>query len=72
MSEINIIISVDDEHLETILEVVSALEAVGMKVENIMPEVGVISGSIDAAKSEALSNIEGVEYVEISRNMKAI
>jgi MoaA/NifB/PqqE/SkfB family radical SAM enzyme len=72
MSQINIVISVDDEHLEKILEVAASLRAAGMTVENIMPEVGVISGSIDYEKSEALSDIEGVEYVEISRNLKAI
>ncbi|MUG98304.1 ketohydroxyglutarate aldolase [Scytonema sp. UIC 10036] len=72
MSTVNIVVSVDDEHLHQILDAVTNLQAAGMSVENVMPEVGVISGSVDSTQLETLSQIEGVAAVEISRNMRAI
>lgn len=72
MSTVNIVVSVDDEHLDQILDVVTNLQASGMNVENVMPEVGVISGSVDSTQIETLSQTEGVAAVEVSRNMRAI
>lgn len=64
MSKINVSVSVDDEHMERILDVVQALQTAGMNVEQIMSTLGVITGSCESEKMAALSQIEGVSEVE--------
>ncbi len=72
MSNVNISISVDDEYVDKILEVVAELQVAGMNVENIMPILGVITGSVDSTQMDALSQVKGIAVVEVSRNFKAI
>ncbi|NJL10793.1 MAG: ketohydroxyglutarate aldolase, partial [Calothrix sp. SM1_7_51] len=46
MSYVNISVSIDEEYTtDKILSVVADLQSVGMNVENIMPILGVITGS---------------------------
>ncbi|WP_414585011.1 ketohydroxyglutarate aldolase [Scytonema sp. PCC 10023] len=70
MSQVNLVISVDDEHKNQILEVMENLQAIGMKVEQSMPQIGVIVGSIDSTKVEEVSAVEGVAAVETSRSFQ--
>ncbi|MFQ4144883.1 ketohydroxyglutarate aldolase [Chlorogloeopsis sp. ULAP02] len=72
MSNVNISVSVDDEYADKILEVVADLQAVGMNVENIMPILGVITGSVESTQMDALSQVKGVNAVEVSRTFRAI
>jgi hypothetical protein len=72
VSNVNISISVDDEYVDKILEVVAELQVAGMNVENIMPILGVITGSVDSTQMDALSQVKGIAVVEVSRNFKAI
>ncbi|MBD2773009.1 ketohydroxyglutarate aldolase [Iningainema tapete] len=67
MSKINLLISVDDRHIEQILEVAQALQASGMKIEQLMEQIGVITGSIDSTQVEGISQIEGVAAVEVEQ-----
>ncbi|MFH7023929.1 MAG: ketohydroxyglutarate aldolase [Heteroscytonema crispum UTEX LB 1556] len=66
MSKVNLLILVDEHYRDRILEVVEALQASGMKVESVMEQIGVITGSIDS-NVEALSDITGVAAVELAR-----
>lgn len=66
MSDINLLITVDNNYTNRISEVVKRLEDIGMMIERTMEEVGIIAGSIDAAKIETISEIEGVKSVEES------
>jgi hypothetical protein len=72
MSNVNISVSVDDEYTDKILEVVADLLAVGMNIENIMPILGVITGSVESTQMDALSQVKGVNAVEVSRTFRAI
>jgi hypothetical protein len=67
MSKVNLLISVNDKYREQILEVVKPLQASGMKIEQIMEQIGVITGSIDSAQVEGISQVEGVAAVEVSQ-----
>lgn len=67
MSKVNLSISVDDNHVDRMSDVVQNLESAGLKVEQLMENIGIITGSCDSAKVEALSKIEGVAHVEPSR-----
>jgi hypothetical protein len=57
-------ISIDEEHLPQIAEVAQALTDRGVNVEQILDQVGVISGSCDATTARELSQVKGVAAVE--------
>lgn len=63
----NIVVSVDDDHLGQIDEVVERLQAAGMHVEQVLHPVGVITGSVDDPRLTLLSAVPGVAAVEPQR-----
>jgi histidinol phosphatase-like enzyme len=70
MSKVNLLICVDDRHKEQILEVVKALQASGLKIEIVMEQTGVITGSIDSTQVEGITRIEGVVAVEVEQKFQ--
>ena len=70
MSKVNLLISVNDRDREQIQEVVKALQAFGMKIEQVMKQTGVITGSIDSARVEGISQVEGVAAVEVEQKFQ--
>ena len=72
MKTLNISVSVNDEYLDKILEVVTNLQAAGMNVKNMMPILGVITGSVESTQIDVLSQVEGVNAVEVSRTFRAL
>jgi UDP-N-acetylmuramate-alanine ligase len=70
VSKVNLLVSVDDEHLDRFSEVVKGLEDAGMDVEQELEETGVITGSIDSEKVEQLRKVEGVSHVEESQQFQ--
>ncbi|NET38507.1 MAG: ketohydroxyglutarate aldolase [Cyanothece sp. SIO1E1] len=64
MSKIKLLVSIDDEHLEQILDVIQDLQAAGMQVDQIMDKLGIVTGSCDSTKVDALSQVAGVLEVE--------
>lgn len=70
MSKVNLLICVDDRHKEQILEVVKALQASGLKIEIVMEQTGVITGSIDSIQVEGIAGIEGVAVVEVEQKFQ--
>jgi hypothetical protein len=59
-----IIVTVSDEKLKNIYEVADELAAKGMKVDQVMPVTGVITGSSSSAKMSALKKVDGILSVE--------
>ncbi len=72
MSSVNISVSVDDQYVDKIEEVVADLQASGMNVENIMPILGVVTGSVESTQMNALSQVKGVNAVDVSRTFRAL
>jgi len=70
VAKVSLLVSVDDEHLERFSEVVKGVEDVGLEVEQRLEDLGVIAGSIDSERVEALSRVEGVSHVEESRGFQ--
>lgn len=70
MSQVNLLISVDDRDREQILEVVEALQASGMKIEQVMKQTGVVTGSIDSTQVEGIARVEGVAAVEVEQKFQ--
>ncbi|AFZ24191.1 hypothetical protein Cylst_1943 [Cylindrospermum stagnale PCC 7417] len=67
MSKVNLSISVDENHMNKILEVADNLHSAGMNVQQVLDKLGILTGSCDLDKVETLSRVEGVSHVELSR-----
>ena len=67
-----VIITIDDQHLESIQTVADALMLAGMKVSGVLPTVGIISGSVARAAIGTLKTVRGVAAVELDQEMRAI
>lgn len=65
-----ITVSVADEHLDRIDELVSRLEAGGMHVDQVLRPIGVITGRVDAEQLHALGALTGVAAVERQRTVQ--
>lgn len=67
-----IIVTVDDQNLPVIQSVVTALESAGMKVDEVLPVIGIITGEVSQSKLEGLKSVKGVANVDIDGEMHAI
>jgi hypothetical protein len=67
-----IIVTVDDQNLPVIQSVVTALRSAGMKVDQVLPVTGIITGAVSPSKLEGLRSLPGVAGVEVDREMQAI
>ena len=56
-------ITVDDAHLDTMGQVVAALRARGLRVEQVLDELGIITGSVAQGRHAALEAVDGVAAV---------
>ena len=66
-----ITISVADDALDRIDEVVAALESGGLHVEQVLRPLGVITGSVeDTQRVQALGAVTGVAGVEPQRRVQ--
>ena len=73
MSKVNLLVSVDDQHLARISEVSEDLQSAGMNVEDVKETTGVIVGSADSEKIiQKLSQVEGVSSVEPEREIEIL
>lgn len=70
MAKINLTVSVREDHLLNIMEVAQGLRALGMEVQQVMDQVGVITGTGDASQVPNLSKVPGVESVEASHSFQ--
>ncbi len=61
---IAVLISVDDEHLPKMRQVVERCQAAGLRVDQALDQIGTITGSIQPGKMDGLSRIAGVAGVE--------
>ncbi len=60
MARISMTVTLDDEHLARAQQVSDALEDLGLTVERVMPEIGVITGSGEEALLDRLRALDGV------------
>jgi hypothetical protein len=65
----DVLVSVNDEHLERLGAVAEELRSAGLKVNQVMDDLGVVTGSIDSAEMERLSAVDGVASVERAREV---
>lgn len=60
-------VSVDEDHVGNLDEIAERLEALGLSVEELLGEIGVITGRIEESRAGDLEAVEGVAHVERSR-----
>jgi hypothetical protein len=65
-----ITVSVTDDALDRIDEVVAALENGGMHIDQVLRPIGVITGSVETQRVQALSAVTGVAAVEPQRTVQ--
>jgi hypothetical protein len=65
-----ITVSVDDDAIGRIDEVVTALELGGMHIDQVLRPIGVITGSVDTQHVHALGDVAGVAAVEPQRTVR--
>jgi hypothetical protein len=65
-----ITVSVADDAVDRIDEVVAALEHGGMSVEQVLRPIGLITGSVDTQRVQALGSVAGVAAVEPQRTVQ--
>jgi len=68
--DMDITVSVADDHLNLIDDVVGRLEAAGMHVEQVLRPIGMITGSVGPGARAALSELAGVAAVEAHRGVQ--
>ncbi len=69
MSKVQVTISIDDAHLEQIDQVADQLKAAGLDVAQTMSTLGIVTGSIDSDKMSSLSEVTGVDSVEVDKTI---
>ena len=57
-------VTVDDTHLDRVEEVAAHLRSSGMQVDQVLNEIGVISGSVPDNRRQLLKTVTGVQSVE--------
>lgn len=62
-----VIVSVADDHLEKIGEVLAGLRGAGLRVATVLDAIGTITGTVHDGAIEALSLVRGVAAVERER-----
>jgi hypothetical protein len=67
MTKVRLTLSVSDSHMNKIAEVAAAAKRVGMKVEQHLDDIGVLTGEIDQDKVGRLRQIDGISHVEEER-----
>lgn len=65
-----IVVSVDDDHLDVLSDVVERMRAAGMVVEQVADVVGTVTGSIEPSAVAALESLSGVAEVDRQRGFQ--
>ncbi|MBK1782915.1 hypothetical protein [Prauserella cavernicola] len=65
-----VIVSVTDEQLAALDDVVSHLRDAGMAVEDVQELLGTVTGSVEPAALAALQDVPGVADVELQRDVR--
>lgn len=68
----HILVTVDDQNLEKIQDVTTALQSAGMQVDKVMLITGIITGKSTPAKIQNLLKVPGVINIELDEEMHAI
>jgi hypothetical protein len=69
MAKVQVSLSVSDSHVSRLKDVAQAAKKVGMKVDQQLDALGVLTGSIDQSKLAQLRRVDGVSSIEEEREV---
>ncbi|MEA5464709.1 hypothetical protein [Leptothoe sp. PORK10 BA2] len=72
MDKIKVTISLDDAHLDQIDQVSEQLKAAGLEVEQTLSTLGIVTGLVESEKMSSLSEVTGVESVEVDQTIRPL
>lgn len=61
---VGVVVSVADDHLDELATVIADLRRAGLRIDDILDAVGMITGTIAESEIEALDTVPGVADVE--------
>ena len=64
---VSVVVSVDDDHLDEIDKVVTELRRAGLRVDDVLDAVGMVTGTVAGSAVETLESVPGVAEVELQR-----
>jgi hypothetical protein len=70
MPAVRVSITVDDAHLDQLLDIAQQLQSAGLQIDQTLPRLGIIYGSIDAERIDQLHSMAGVDHVEPERTIQ--
>jgi hypothetical protein len=70
VAEEQVVISVADDQVTDMAPVVDALRQAGLRVDEVLESVGVVTGTVDGDALGSLSTVPGVAEVERSREFQ--
>ncbi|HEX6361151.1 hypothetical protein [Actinophytocola sp.] len=70
MAEEQVVISVADDQVDDMASVVEALRHAGLRVDEVLESVGVVTGTVEGDVLGSLSAVPGVAEVEQSREFQ--
>jgi hypothetical protein len=70
MSELRVLVSVADEHLDDFDQVVERSRKAGLKVKRTLRQSGIVTGTIDSERISDLRQVRGVQEVEPDREVR--
>ena len=70
MATAQVSVSVEEAYRDRFAEVIERARKAGLKVEQELREIGIITGSIEADKLDDLERVEGVRYAEAARTIQ--
>lgn len=63
---IKVTVTVDRQHAAAIADVAEALRVTGMQVEQVLGDIGMVTGTIDADAEQSVRAVDGVQSVDRS------
>jgi hypothetical protein len=70
MSKVNVSVLVRDDSLHRIRDVVKQVKSKGMRVERVLENSGILTGSVDSDDLVRLNKVKGVSGVEKERSFQ--
>jgi hypothetical protein len=67
---IDVTVLIAEAYLDQVVVVVRRCRHVGLRVKEILAEIGIVQGAINPARLEALAKVDGVAAVEEVRSYK--
>jgi len=66
---LDVVVVVDDQK-SSVFATAKLLEEAGLQIDSLMENLGLVSGSVEAAKLDSLRKVPGVVDVELQREVR--